>query len=161
MATPKESIQQELTGQELSTQSVMENDLIATSDEDELITLKETPEEIDNFKRYVRMFQMKNPRQIRRLRNSYRLLKVMENGEGGISLMFIIFLMEYLMEKASKTKIEKDRVVFDTEVFSNVQLNQAIEQEINQLPFEDLNDLAAVGLQVILPASHENQFFNT
>lgn len=125
---------------------------------DYLITLQETQEEIDQFKQYVLIFKMKNPRQIRRLRNSYRLLKVVEKGREGINLMFIVFLMEHLMQSKSDTIIENSSVQFDINIFDNTEFNQKINSEISSLRITNLKALALVGMQVILPSSHENNF---
>ena len=141
-----------ITPQELITEESTTEDKYT-----DLVSLRETPEEIDQFKKYVKMFRLKNPRQIRRLRNSYRLLKVMEEGRQGISLMFIIFLMEFLMEKDSKTTISETQVNFDSDIFDDIKLNEAVNEEIITLGIDDLDALAATGLQVILPSAHEKQ----
>jgi hypothetical protein len=64
----------------------------------DLITkmMEHSSEELEHFKELAVLFGFSNPRLLRRMRNSYRLLKVLERKEGQLSLMNMLFWQEYL-----------------------------------------------------------------
>ena len=113
--------------------------------------MEETDDEVRYFIQYTNFFRFTNPRLMRRLRNSYRILKKIESGKEGIKLMFMLFLLEYLYSRSSKTTIEEKTIEFDTDVFTDVLFNTKIMDEIAKLKIDNLVDLQDRTEQVVLP----------
>ena len=115
------------------------------------VPLIETHEEIKSFIRFTEFFRLINPRQIRRLRNSYRVLKIIEEGKEGIKLMFMLFLLEHLYSRNSNTIITDEVIDFDELIFTDIKFNDKISEEIKLLGIHNLRDLKRKADQTILP----------
>ncbi|MCG8524998.1 MAG: KAP family NTPase, partial [Opitutales bacterium] len=102
----------------------------------EKVEMKETTEEVVAFYDLVRLFEFGNPRQLLRLRNSYRMLKGIdpETNQKLIddrSLMIMLFWSEFRLEKPSdkvKQWIENSEIWL-SEVVESIQKDESRESE--------------------------------
>jgi hypothetical protein len=160
---PKENEEQsnsELSTQDISEQkeeqsqktdvTILDSQVEPTVDDDDK-DMEETDDEIRYFIQYTNLFRFTNPRLMRRLRNSYRILKKIESGKEGIKLLFMLFLLEYLYSRSSKTGIKEKTIEFDENVFNDLQFNTKILDEINKMNIDNLIDLQVRTEQVVLP----------
>lgn len=123
----------------------------ATVEQEMKENLEETEDEINHFVRYTKFFRLTNPRQIRRLRNSYRILKYLEKGSDSLKLMFMLFLLEHLHSHYSRTTLSEEEVKFDTGVFRDGPFNKKINAEVKALGIKNMLDLERRTLVTTLP----------
>ena len=122
--------------------------------------MKDTEHELKKFTTYTLLFNMCNPRQLTRLRNSYRLLKNLYQDDDPIQLMFMLFFCEMIDSNNLYSDFKKDRVILDKKLFNDKKFIEDINEELEELNKSDklnYNLLATKVRQCILPRLNTNK----
>lgn len=134
------------------------------TERDILEVLKETFEERDSFRKLAGLFQFSNPRQLLRLRNSYRLLKVLNKKDGyrWNELMDMLFWQEFMANLSFNDREKCMNSLWDENVSNQPECStireiiKAVRQRIKKLyDKEEPEKLAQFVRTVVLPHSEE------
>lgn len=120
--------------------------------------MEHTPDELEHFETLCQQFGFTNPRLLRRLRNSYRLLKVVERSEGYFKLMNMLFWFEYMFTLPPELQVQCDDYFRHHTPFPNgpamlpVEISQIVEFVELELEIgEDYERLGHIVLQLVMP----------
>jgi ribosomal protein S20 len=134
------------------------------TEKDILEVLKETFEERDSFRKLAGLFQFSNPRQLLRLRNSYRLLKVLNKKDGyhWNELMDMLFWQEFMANLSFDDRKKRMKSSWDENMSNQIECGRireiikAVRQRIKKLyDKEEPEKLAQFVRTVVLPHSEE------
>ncbi len=117
------------------------------------IQMEENNDERESFLRYAKLFKFKNPRQLLRLRNSYRLLKALFKKKDAAPVMFSLFLVEYSDSHPGHMKIEGENVILNREAVTllGAELAEQLTGEIQNLEIAELSSLTTLARYCTLP----------
>lgn len=119
--------------------------------------MQDTEDELNKFTRYARLFNLRNPRQLTRLRNSYRLLKNLHQDDDPMQLMFMLFLCEMVDSKYMQCSFKEDRVILDKKLFDDQPFITKLNEELVELNISNYNLLATKVRLCILPRHFTNK----